>query len=86
MTLGNGIIAGMDKGIESNIINGFMGDIAVISEKEKTDNVLFKMYGESINTIPDYKAIKEVLLKEDYIDSFIPVGKNLVMVLSEERG
>ncbi|MBN2402032.1 MAG: FtsX-like permease family protein [Spirochaetes bacterium] len=86
MTLGNGVISGMDKGIESNIINGFMGDIAIISEKEKTDSILMKMYGESIETIPNYKEIKAILLKENYIESFIPVGKNMVMVLSEDDG
>ena len=67
MTLGNGVISGMDNGIESNIINGFMGDIAIVSNKEKSDNILFKMYGEAINTIPNYKEIKNILLKESYI-------------------
>ncbi|MFH0975896.1 MAG: FtsX-like permease family protein [Spirochaetota bacterium] len=86
MTLGNGVISGMNKGLESNIINGFMGDIAIISGKEKSDNILFKLYGESINTIPDYKAIKNVLGQEKYIESFLPVGKNVVMVLNEDEG
>ncbi len=86
MTLGNGIISGMDRGLEKNIIDGFMGDVVIISDKEKTDNILFKMYGESISTIPDYKAIKNVLQKENYIDKFLPVGKNIAMVLNENGG
>jgi ABC-type lipoprotein release transport system permease subunit len=86
MTLGNGVISGMNEGIESNIINGFMGDIAVISNKEKSDNILLKMYGEAINTIPNYKEIKSILLKEPYIDSFIPIGKNMALVLNENEG
>jgi ABC-type lipoprotein release transport system permease subunit len=86
MTLGNGVISGMNEGLESNIINGFMGDIAIISNKEKSDNILLKMYGEAINTIPNYKDIKSVLLKESYIDSFIPVGKNMALVLNEDDG
>ena len=86
MTFGNGIISGMDRGLERNIINGFLGDIVIISEKEKTDNILFKMYGESISTLPEYKKIKSVLEKEDYVDSFIPIGKNIVMVLNENGG
>ncbi len=86
MTLGNGVISGMNEGIESNIINGFMGDIAIISSKERSDNILFKMYGGIINTIPNYKEIKSILIKESYIDSFIPVGKNMAMMLSENDG
>jgi ABC-type lipoprotein release transport system permease subunit len=86
MTIGNGVISGMNEGLERNIINGFMGDIAIISNKEKSDNILLKMYGEAINTIPNYKEIKSILLKESYIDSFIPVGKNMAMVLNENEG
>jgi hypothetical protein len=63
MTVGNGIISGMNRGLENNIINGFMGDIAVISDREKTDNILFKMFGESISVLPEYRPIKEVLLR-----------------------
>ena len=31
MTVGNGVISGMAAGIEKNIINGFMGDIVLMS-------------------------------------------------------
>ncbi len=86
MTLGNGVISGMNNGLENNIINGFMGDIAVISNKEKSDNILFKMFGETISSLPNYKDIKGVLSKENYIDNFLPIGKNVVMVLNEDEG
>jgi ABC-type lipoprotein release transport system permease subunit len=86
MTLGNGIISGMNRGLEDNIINGFMGDIVIISNKEKSDNMLFKMYGESISALPEYKGIKDVLKGEKYVDSFLPVGKNVVMVINEDEG
>lgn len=86
MTIGNGVISGMNVGLENNIVNGFMGDIVIISGREKSDNMLFKMYGESISTIPEYKGIKAVLSNEKYIDSFLPVGKNAVMVLNEDEG
>jgi ABC-type lipoprotein release transport system permease subunit len=86
MTLGNGVISGMNEGLERNIINGFMGDIAIISNKEKSDNILLKMYGQAINTIPNYKEIKNILLKENYIESFIPIGKNMAIVLNENEG
>ncbi len=86
MTVGNGVISGMDHGLEKNIVNGFLGDLVIIPGKEKSDNVLFKLYGESVERIGNYKDIKKLLLKEDYIKAFLPIGKNVAMILNEEEG
>ncbi|MBN1532149.1 MAG: ABC transporter permease [Spirochaetes bacterium] len=86
MTVGNGVISGMDHGLERNIVNGFLGDLVIIPGKEKSDNVLFKMYGESIDKIANYKDIKKLLQKEDYIAGFLPIGRNVAMILNEEEG
>ena len=45
MTLGNGVVSGMDVGIEKNIVNSFMGDIVLISDKQKSDNILIIRHG-----------------------------------------
>ena len=86
MTVGNGVISGMDSGLEQNIVNGFMGDIVIISNKENSDNILFKMMGKSVETIPNYKEIKTLLEKQDYIEGKLPVGKNGAMIINEEEG
>jgi len=86
MTVGNGVISGMDKGLERNIVNGFMGDAVIISNKENSDNILFKMMGKSVETISNYKDIKALLEKQDYIEGKIPVGKNGALVINEEEG
>lgn len=86
MTIGSGIIAGMDRGLELNIVNGFLGDIVIMSGKEKNDNILFKMYGESIETIANYKDLKKVLEAQDYVKESLPIGKNVAMVLNEDEG
>ena len=83
MTVGNGVISGMAAGIEKNIINGFMGDIVLISDAQKTDNILLNMMGSSIEPITTYKRIKEILAAEPAVRNFLPVGKNLAMVLDE---
>jgi len=83
MTLGNGVISGMARGIEKNIIEGFMGDIALISTAQKSDNILLNLMGASIEPINTYKKIKPVLAAQPFIKSFLPVGKNLSMVLDE---
>lgn len=84
MTVGNGVISGMAVGIEKNIINGFMGDLVLVSDQQKSDNVLLPMMGSSIEPITTYKKIKEVLAAQPYVKSFLPVGKNLAMVLDEK--
>jgi len=86
MTVGNGVISGMNSGLERNIVNGFMGDIVIISDKERSDNILFKIMGKSVETIVNYKKIKTLLEKQDYIDGKLPVGKNGAMVINEEEG
>jgi len=84
MTIGNGVISGMDAGIKSNIVNAFLGDIVIISDKQKTDNVLFSFMGTAVEPVNTYKQIKEVLLKQDGIDRFMPMGKNLAMTLRND--
>lgn len=86
MTVGNGVISGMNYGLERNIVESFMGDIVIISDKEQTDNILFKMMGKSIETINNYKDIKTLLDTQDYIEAKLPVGKNAAMVINESEG
>lgn len=86
MTFGNGVISGMDRGLAKNIVNGFLGDIVIISNKEKSDNILFKLYGESVQPISNFKDIKNLLKGEKYINGILPVGKNIAIVLNEEEG
>ena len=84
MTLGNGVISGMAAGIEKNIIEGFMGDLVLISTAQKSDNFLLNLMGASIEPINTYKKIKPVLAAQPFIKHFLPVGKNLAMVLDEQ--
>lgn len=84
MTIGNGIVSGMDKGIKENIINSFMGHMVIISDKQKTDNILFEFYGKSIAPIYNFIEIRKVLQSAPYIRDFLPVGKNAAMILDED--
>lgn len=83
MTVGNGVISGMAAGIEKNIINGFMGDLVLISSEQKSDNILLGLMGTTVEPITTYAGIKEVLAAQPYISRYLPVGKNLAMLLDE---
>ncbi|MBN2143246.1 MAG: FtsX-like permease family protein, partial [Candidatus Aureabacteria bacterium] len=84
MTIGNGIIAGMEKGLQDNIINGFLGDVVIVSDKQKSDNILFEFYGKAVEPIHNYPDIKKVLDGETFVEKFLPAGKNMAMGLNEE--
>jgi putative ABC transport system permease protein len=84
MTIGNGVISGMDRGLQRNIVEGFTGDVVIVSDKQESDNVFLEMMGKAIEPINNYTAIKPVLQKLDYVDRFLPAGKNAVMFLSEQ--
>ena len=84
MTLGNGVISGMDKGLKENILNRFTGHIIIVSSSQKENNVFFAPMGKGVEVIQDYPKVKEFLQKQQYIEKFIPAGKGMVMILNEE--
>jgi putative ABC transport system permease protein len=86
MTVGNGVISGMDKGMRENIINCFTGDAVIVSEKQLTDNVFLDMMGKAVEPIYNVIDIKKTLMKQEYVKNFLPIGKNMAMVLNEDGG
>lgn len=86
MTIGNGIISGMDYGLQKNIVSSFTGDIVIVSEKQESDNVFLEFMGKAVEPVTNYIDIRDALRSQEYIDKYIPVGKNMVMVLNEEGG
>ncbi len=86
MTAGNGVISGMDRGLEKNIVNGFSGHIVLVSNKQQSDDVFIDMTGKSIEPIHNFLQIDSVLKSVEMVDRHLPVGKNLAMVLNEEGG
>ncbi len=86
MTVGNGVISGMDHGLHKNIVNSFTGDIVLVADKQEGDNVFLEFMGKAVEPINNFIDIREVLKDQTFIDKYIPVGKNMVMVLNEEGG
>jgi ABC-type lipoprotein release transport system permease subunit len=83
MTIGNGVISGMEKGLRENIMNRFTGQIVIISSIQDQDNVIFTPMGKDVEVITGYDKIKKVLEGCDYIDRFMPTAKGLTLILNE---
>jgi putative ABC transport system permease protein len=85
MTIGNGVITGMDNGLYNNMINGFTGDIVLISQEQEGDNVFLEFMGKAVEPICNYKNIKQVLKKQPFVADFLPIGKNVAMLLNDRE-
>ncbi len=89
MTVGNGVVSGMDAGLRKTIVNSFTGDIVLISDKQESDNVLdvwTTFMNKPVAPVYNYIDIKKELARQPYIERILPAGKNLAMVLNEEGG
>ncbi|MDD5067174.1 MAG: FtsX-like permease family protein [bacterium] len=84
MTLGNGVISGMDKGISENIVNRFTGHVVLVSTNQEQDNVLFSHMGKSVEVIYGYTNIRKILDRQPYIDKYLPTARGMAMALSED--
>jgi ABC-type lipoprotein release transport system permease subunit len=83
MTVGNGVVSGMERGLREGIINRFTGHIVVISDKQEQDNVIFTPLGKDVQVIAGYEKIKHILQTSDYIHKFLPVGKGMTLIVNE---
>jgi len=82
MTVGNGMISGMERGMSENIVNLFTGDIVIISNEQDKDDVIFSMMGKPLKVIKKYDALKKVLDKQPLIQNYLPATAGMVMVLN----
>ncbi|MFP4662596.1 MAG: ABC transporter permease [Halanaerobiales bacterium] len=83
MTVGNGMISGMEQGLAENISELFTGDIVIISDEQENDNVLFDvMNGKPLDVIKNYEDAEKVLQEEEIIQDFLPATAGMVMVFN----
>jgi len=86
MTLGNGVISGMDRGLHKTIVQSFTGDWVLVPDAQEDDNVFLEMMGRAIEPIQNYPDIKAFLAERPEIEKHLPMGKNLAMVFNEDGG
>ncbi|MGD9199920.1 MAG: FtsX-like permease family protein [Chitinispirillia bacterium] len=86
MTVGNGVISGMNAGLQKNVVEGFCGDIVLISDKQESDNVFLQFMGRAVEPIYNFKDIDKALNDIPFIEKWLPIGKNFAMALNEDGG
>jgi putative ABC transport system permease protein len=86
MTVGNGVISGMNVGLQKNIVEGFCGDAVLVSAKNESDNVFLEAMGKPLEPVNNFKAIDSLLRTVSYADKWLPMGKNTAIALNEDGG
>ena len=59
MTLGNGVISGMERGLRENIMNRFTGQIVIVSKNQVDDNVILTPMGRGCGGDPGLQLRQE---------------------------
>lgn len=86
MTLGNGVVSGMDRGLHETVVKGFTGDLVLIPEVHATDNAFLEMMGRAMEPLHGFPAVEKALEAHPQVDRFLPVGKNMAMAINEDGG
>lgn len=86
LTMGNSVISGMESGLDRNIVEGFTGDVILVSDKQEDDNVLLGVSGQSIEKIPRFDTLRLRLESAGLFQALLPVGKDFALVINERGG
>ncbi len=83
MTVGNAIVNGMNKGLEENIVERFLGNIVIVSSNQIDDNILTGM-PKPKKVISGYFSVKEILDKNEAIQQYLPMGLGYATVFNPQ--
>jgi ABC-type lipoprotein release transport system permease subunit len=86
MTVGNGIVTGMERGLQRTVARSFTGDLVVVPDAQVGDNVFMEMMGRSLEPLYGYARLQAVLDSAPEVAAHLPIGKGTVMVVNEEDG
>lgn len=83
MTLGNAIVAGMERGLEKNLKGSFTGDIIIIPDKEEKDAIFADITGSTRELIVNYADVKKLLKENEKIDKTLSSAFGMNLILSD---
>ncbi|MEO7425159.1 MAG: FtsX-like permease family protein [Fibrobacteria bacterium] len=86
MTMGNGVVSGMERGLRRTVAHGFTGDLVVLPKGQLSDNVFMEMMGRAVEPLYGYPALKAALDSNPLVTAHLPIGKGTVMVINEDDG
>ncbi|NBV41596.1 ABC transporter permease [bacterium] len=82
MTVGNGVVTGLDDGLALNFRKRVTGDLVVISRDQLKENIFFTPMAEPVEPIEKLESVTAVLDQTKEIRRYLPAAKGAVMVLN----
>ncbi|HXP91402.1 MAG TPA: FtsX-like permease family protein [Fibrobacteria bacterium] len=86
LTFGNGVVSGMERGMDRQVVESFTGDVVVASDKQVDDAVFLSMMGKEVEPLYHIHSIQGLVDSQPWVRGSLPIGKNMVMALHEEDG
>jgi len=86
LTLGNSVITGMEAGLDKSVVEGFTGDVILVSKSQQDDNVILGMMGKAVENISRFDTLRPSLEATGLFRNLLPVGKNFAMAINEQGG
>ena len=83
LTLGSGVIGGLNHGLQKNMVDSFTGDVILLSDKQNSEAIFGGTSAQTLESITNYPGIKKALPEAACVDSFLPVGIGYVWVLHD---
>ena len=82
MSTSKAVIAGMERGLVENVARKYTGDIVVVSNEQRSDNVFLDYLGKPVEPIYNYPTIEATLSEMPMVGGFVAVGKNMALILT----
>ena len=86
LTFGNGVVSGMERGLQRQVVESFTGDVVVASDRQEDDNVFLSMMGKEIEPLYHMPALRGAVDSLAWVKATLPMGKNMAMALHESEG
>ncbi len=83
MSAGFSMVAGLERGIEKNIVESFFGHIAVFSTNRSGDDMFGNMSDFNVHALKDTQKVQAVLRQQKDIDAIVPIGIGMGMAIDE---
>ncbi len=86
LTFGNGVVSGMERGLQRQVVESFTGDVVVASNKQVDDNVFISMMGKEVEPLYRISEIQGAVDSQAWVEASLPIGKNMTIALHESEG
>ncbi len=80
--LGGSTITAVDRNVKEVLVDRFLGDITIVSSKQKKTALMEQFFAKPIEVIASYDKVKEVIESSPLVENYLPYTIGFLMMLS----